>query len=108
MSNRRGTTRIHNTFPALCRITQPPFQRASVLDLSEGGARLVLRDQVEVGARLVLNIKLEAQRSISLEVEVVRVQGQEVGVRHIGGSLMDLRFLSAWVHRQSMILSVAA
>ena len=37
----------------------------------------------------------------------MRVNSREVGVRHIGGSLADLRFLAVWIHRRSLMVRLA-
>ena len=107
LRERRGRARVHCPLSALCRISRPTFQRVQVLDLSEGGARLLVDQEVQVGARMTLHITLESQRSVCLEVEAVRVNSREVGVRHIDGSLADLRFLSVWIHRRSLLVRLA-
>ena len=106
--DRRGNSRIHLPLVALCRAQKSTFHRAQVCDLSDSGARLVIQDSAPQGSRLSLNIKLEPEKSISVEAHVVwskpsyRPGETEVGVCLGGGNAVARRAIEIWVRGQTI------
>ena len=110
--DRRGNPRIQKPLEALCRGQKETFHRARVCDISDHGARLIIRDEARQGCLLSLNLKLE-HRMVAVEARVVwskpswRPGETEVGVSLRPGSNSARRSIEGWVYRQTLLQTLA-
>jgi hypothetical protein len=102
VDNRRARQRVQECLPAWYRFDRCAFLRSSLLDVSEGGARLVASDTVPDG-EVHLTIRLAGQH-ISLIARRAWQRplrrGYLVGLRFEEAGSADAGHLTRWVRRQ--------
>lgn len=83
--NRRGSQRQGVPVSGWYKSGSAAYQRTHVVELSAGGARVVLDKTVKAGQTLDVTLRLEDGRFVSATSKVVWVQGLPGGVRQVAG-----------------------
>ncbi|MEW6280935.1 MAG: PilZ domain-containing protein [Candidatus Eremiobacterota bacterium] len=106
--NRRTSRRVEHCLPAWYRADCRNFRRSSVLDVSEGGARLVTFDPLPENGEVHLTVRLEGQEHVTVvgrrawQRRLRRGYGYLVGVRFDGDG-PDTSTLRRWVRRRAVM-----
>lgn len=110
--NRRRLQRVEKSLPAWYRFDQCTFRRGSVLDVSEGGARLTSPEAMPDGD-VHVTIKLAEQHLTYVarpawQRALPNGKGYVVGLRFTEAAVVDSGRLSRWVQRQVQLRALAA
>lgn len=104
--------RVEKELPAWYRCDQRTFRKSSLIDLSEGGARLLSREAMPQG-EVHLTIKLANEHVTCLarpawQRPLAKGDGYLVGLSFVDAAPVDSGRLNRWVRRQVQLRELAA
>jgi hypothetical protein len=110
--NRRNLERVNKELPAWYRFDRNNFRKSAVLDVSEGGSRLMLSEAMpdgEVHVKIrVANEHVTYIAQCAWQRPLASGVGYLVGLRFLDSAPVDSGRLNRWIRRQVQLRQLAA